>query len=62
MNPVEVNRIIFNLTTKIQNNLILIEKGKIKELDFYNDLKNEYNVSLEELIIKYQNRMNLVRR
>ena len=26
------------------------------------DLKNEYNVSLEELIIKYQNRMNLVRR
>ena len=26
------------------------------------DLKNEYNVALEELIIKYQNRMNLVRR
>ena len=26
------------------------------------DLKNEYNGSLEELIIKYQNRMNLVRR
>lgn len=26
------------------------------------DLKNEYNFSLEELIIKYQNRMNLVRR
>lgn len=26
------------------------------------DLKNEYNVSLEELIIKYKNRMNLVRR
>lgn len=44
---VVVNRIILNITTKIQNNIKLVENGQINKLNFSDEILNNYNIKGE---------------